>query len=65
MIYLIEHVLAQKNLLKEMIYERECVIEDMLNDDGDDVDIHHYSQQLFTKFILENRLKELDSAELS
>ena len=48
-----------------MIYERECVIEDMLNDDGDDVDIHHYSQQLFTKFILENRLKELDSAELS
>ena len=64
MIYLIEHVLAQKNLLKEMIYERECMIENMLNEFGDDVDIRHYSQQLFTKFILENRLKELDNVEL-
>jgi hypothetical protein len=64
MIYLIEHVLAQKNLLKEMIYERECMMENMLNADGDDVDIHHYSQQSFTKFILENKLKELDNVEL-
>ena len=32
--------------------------------DGDDVDIHHYSQQSFTKFILEKRLKELDNVQL-